>query len=69
MGCGTYHMASGSSYDIPTSNIDKPVNQKNFMASLAACNLQSEVARGGDSTRFPTSKANIIRSAMLSLNL
>ncbi|XP_058001127.1 uncharacterized protein LOC110673214 isoform X2 [Hevea brasiliensis] len=53
-GVGPTNMASGSSYDIPLLNTDKTINKKNFMASLAASNMGSEVAGGDDSAIFPT---------------
>lgn len=61
--------ASGLSSDMPISNTEKATSKRNFMASLATCNLGSEVSGGDDSTRFPTSDAGTIRSVMLSLNL
>ncbi|KAG8636765.1 hypothetical protein MANES_15G037000v8 [Manihot esculenta] len=49
--------ASGLSSDMPISNTQKATSKRNFMASLATCNLGSEVSGGDDSTRFPTSDA------------
>lgn len=59
-GVGSTKMGSGSSSDMPTSNTKKPINEKDFMGSLAARNIGSEVARGDNYIISPTSNAGIM---------
>ncbi|KAG8658631.1 uncharacterized protein LOC110611301 isoform X2 [Manihot esculenta] len=59
-GVGSTKMGSGSSSDMPTSNNNKPINEKDFMGSLAARNIGSEVAGGDNYIISPTSNAGIM---------